>query len=106
MNTTAKSDKDRVVTELGRRAPTWLAELPWLLDADDMDSLRQRILGATRERMLREMTEALEALAAERPIVLVCRTDKRSVRAAEILSAAGAPDRKNGTSAPNTAASA
>jgi DNA-binding SARP family transcriptional activator len=65
------ADKDRVVTELARRAPTWLNELPWLLDADDMESLRQRILGATRERMLREMTEALEALAVERPIVMV-----------------------------------
>ena len=62
---------DRVVAELAQRAPTWLAELPWLLVADDLEALRQRILGSTRERMLREMTEALEALSAERPLVLV-----------------------------------
>jgi DNA-binding SARP family transcriptional activator len=62
---------DRVVTELARSAPTWLAELPWLLDADDLEELRRRILGATRDRMLREMTEALEALSAERPLVIV-----------------------------------
>ena len=30
-----------------------------------------RLLGATRERMLREMADALEALAAERPLVLL-----------------------------------
>ena len=64
-------DQSRVIAELAQRAPTWLAELPWLLDADDLEGLRQRILGATRERMLREMTEALESLSAERPLMLV-----------------------------------
>ena len=64
-------DQARVVAELAQRAPTWLAELPWLLDADELEGLRQRILGATRERMLREMTEALESLSAERPLMLV-----------------------------------
>ena len=34
-------------------------------------ALQSRTAGATRERMFREMAEALEALAAERPLVLV-----------------------------------
>jgi DNA-binding SARP family transcriptional activator len=61
----------RVVEVLAQRAPTWLAELPWLLDADDLAALRERIGGATRERMLREIVEALESLAATDPLILV-----------------------------------
>ena len=64
-------DQERIVAELARRAPTWLAELPWLLDADELEGLRRRILGATRDRMLREMIEALEAMSNERPLALV-----------------------------------
>ena len=33
--------------------------------------LQQRAFGATRERMLRELAEAVEILAQERPLVLV-----------------------------------
>jgi hypothetical protein len=50
---------------------TWLAQMPWLLDSADRDALRRELLGATRERMLREMAEAIEALTAEAPLVLV-----------------------------------
>ena len=63
--------RDRVVAALAERAPTWLGELPWLLDADDLEDLRRRTLGATRDRMLREMTDALEALSSDRPVMLV-----------------------------------
>ena len=62
---------ERVVEALAQRAPTWLAELPWLLDADALTGLRERIGGATKERMLREIVEALESLAAEHPLVLL-----------------------------------
>ena len=57
---------ERVVEALAQRAPTWLAELPWLLDADDLAALRERIGGATKERMLREIVEALESLSSDR----------------------------------------
>jgi DNA-binding winged helix-turn-helix (wHTH) protein/predicted ATPase len=56
---------------LRARAPTWLVQLPWLLSRDEMEGLRQRILGATPERMLRELAEALEALTFETPLMLV-----------------------------------
>ena len=39
--------------------------------AVDRDALQQELLGATRERMLREMAEALEALTVEAPLVMV-----------------------------------
>ena len=45
-----------------QRAPTWLVELPWLLDdGAAAEAVRQRAQGATRARMLREMLEALDA---------------------------------------------
>jgi len=62
---------DWLVTLLRKHAPTWLAQMPWLLDRTDRDALQRELLGATRERMLREMAEAVEALTAEAPLVLV-----------------------------------
>ncbi len=60
-----------LVGELRRLAPTWLVQMPWLLVPGDRDELQRELLGATRERMLREMAEAVEALTAEAPLVLV-----------------------------------
>ncbi len=56
---------------LRARAPTWLVELPWLLPPAELDEVRQAALGATPERMLRELAGALEALAAKTPLILV-----------------------------------
>ncbi len=62
---------NRVVAVLERHAPTWLVQLPSLVGAADRDRLQREIMGSTKERMLREMAEALEALTAETPVVLV-----------------------------------
>ena len=62
------SDLVRVLTE---RAPAWLLQVPWLVDAEQLETIRQRALGTTRERMLRELPEALEALTALQPLILV-----------------------------------
>lgn len=56
---------------LAARAPTWLVQLPWLVGADDLGALRDRVVGATPHRMLREALEALRELAADRTVVLV-----------------------------------
>ncbi|MCI0354571.1 MAG: AAA family ATPase, partial [Acidobacteria bacterium] len=61
----------RVLPLLRHRAPLWLVQLPWLLSAAERDELQRVLWGTTRERMLREMAEALEALTAEQPLVLV-----------------------------------
>src|SRR5262245_2621926 len=61
---------ERLVALLERHAPTWLAQMPALLSDDAVVSLQRKVAGATRERMLREMGEALEALTAEQPLVL------------------------------------
>lgn len=56
---------------LFKYAPTWLAQMPSLVSAAESDTLQRQVLGATRERMLREMAEALEALSAETPLILL-----------------------------------
>lgn len=55
---------------LSQHAPTWLVQMPALLSATDLESLQRKAPGATRERMLREMAEALETLTLDRPLVL------------------------------------
>jgi len=65
------SAADRLVPLLRRHAPTWLVEMPWLLDSGDRDTLQRELIGATRERMLREMAELVEALTTHAPLVLV-----------------------------------
>lgn len=60
-----------VVAVLRQYAPTWLSQMPSFIDADDLAQLERRVQGATRERMLREMAEALETITLERPLVLV-----------------------------------
>ncbi|HJY81019.1 MAG TPA: AAA family ATPase [Candidatus Binatia bacterium] len=61
---------DRLIVFLGQYAPTWLVQMPALLSAAQRKRLPREVQGATRERMLREMAEAVEALTAERPLVL------------------------------------
>jgi DNA-binding winged helix-turn-helix (wHTH) protein len=60
-----------VVDTLAREAPTWLVQFPALLTRQHRETLRQEILGATRERMLREICEALAAVSARTPLLLV-----------------------------------
>ncbi|MGH9839341.1 MAG: AAA family ATPase [Blastocatellia bacterium] len=62
---------ERVVGLLRRHAPTWLAQMPSLVDADERQAIGQATLGVTRERMLREIAEMLEALTLDAPLVLV-----------------------------------
>ncbi len=54
---------------LEQHAPSWIAQMPSLLP---VTARAQRVSGRiTQPRMLRELTEALEWLTAERPLVLV-----------------------------------
>lgn len=52
-------------------APTWLAQLPGAVTPEERAGLQQEVIGATRERMLREGCELLEALSSRMPLVLV-----------------------------------
>jgi tetratricopeptide (TPR) repeat protein len=60
-----------VMRVLKTHAPTWLLQLPSLEDRADREAVRRELLGVTKERMLREMAEAIEILTATTPLLLV-----------------------------------
>jgi len=61
----------QVVQTLAKQAPTWLIQFPSLIKSEQREALQKEIHGATRERMVREICEALETLTAQDPLVLV-----------------------------------
>lgn len=65
------ADRDSVTRTLASQAPTWLAQFPALIKREHREMLRREILGATRERMLREIGDALETIASVNPLMLV-----------------------------------
>jgi DNA-binding winged helix-turn-helix (wHTH) protein/tetratricopeptide (TPR) repeat protein len=54
-----------------RVAPSWLAQMPSLMSESEHEALQPITQGMTQQRMLREMAEALEVMAAETPLVLL-----------------------------------
>ncbi len=56
---------------LHQYAPSWLTHLPALRSPDDRERFEPAQNKVSQTRMLRELAEALEALTAERPLVLV-----------------------------------
>ncbi len=61
----------RLVELLRQQAPSWLLQMPSLVPEGEYETLQRRGGGVTRERMLRELTEAVEVLTAVRPLLLV-----------------------------------
>jgi len=59
------------VETLAKRAPTWLIQFPALLNSEQRASVHREILGSSRERMVREICEALEAITSQTPLVVV-----------------------------------
>ncbi|HET9131794.1 MAG TPA: winged helix-turn-helix domain-containing protein, partial [Terriglobia bacterium] len=64
-------DHPQVIEVLRAHAPMWLLQLPSLVSASDREWLNRQVVGATRDRMLREMGDALEILTADVPLVIV-----------------------------------
>ncbi|MEA3214521.1 MAG: hypothetical protein QOJ19_677 [Acidimicrobiia bacterium] len=56
---------------LAKQAPTWLLQFPGLLRREQQEALQRETLGATSERMLREMVEVLEKIASLNPLLLI-----------------------------------
>ena len=52
-------------------APTWMLQIPGLIDAAERAAFQREVFGATRERMLREFCDLVEALSADHPWVVV-----------------------------------
>jgi serine/threonine protein kinase/tetratricopeptide (TPR) repeat protein len=65
-------ERERIAAALRDHAPTWCLQFPAAFRAGGAwEQLQQETIGATRERMLREMGDVLEALAAATPVVLL-----------------------------------
>ncbi|MBX3028310.1 AAA family ATPase [bacterium] len=65
-----RADGERLVALLRHTAPTWLAQMPWLL-GDEETALRQALQAARPERMLRELAVLTEALTRDVTLVLL-----------------------------------
>ena len=66
-----RPDADRLVALLRRVAPTWLAQLPGLVDDAETQALRQSLQAVRPERMLREFAALTEVLTTDVTLVLV-----------------------------------
>ncbi len=62
---------DRLLPLLRQYAPTWIAQMPWLLSESEYEKLQPKLRGATPERMLREFAEAMEILSTDTLVILV-----------------------------------
>ncbi len=56
---------------LRQSAPSWFAHLPALLTPDEREAIQALESDVTRERMLRELAEAVEIFTADRTLILV-----------------------------------
>lgn len=64
--------RERIAAVMRTYAPTWCMELPTaFVTSGSLEKLRQETIGATKERMMREMGDALGVLATTSPIVLL-----------------------------------
>lgn len=60
-----------LVTLLRKHAPTWVVQLPGLIAEAEMHDLRLHVQGATQQRMLRELAEAMEVGTTRQTLVLL-----------------------------------
>jgi len=64
-------DGNAMVDLLAQHAPTWLVQFPGLVRSEHRERLQAEIRGTTRDRMLREIRTALDAFAAEKPVLFI-----------------------------------
>ncbi len=55
---------------LHQHAPTWLIQLPGLLEPADRQAFLPKVIGATPIRMMRELADALEMFTTTQPLML------------------------------------
>lgn len=93
----AEDGADDAVAVLERWAPSWLLQMQSGVDPATVERLRLRVPNPNRERMLRELAVAFEALAAERTLVLVVEdlhwSDRSSIDAFAYLAQRTRPAR-------------
>src|SRR6185369_14710009 len=65
------TDGAELQTAIRAHAPTWMLQIPGLIGATERAKFQRELFGATRERMLREFCDLVEALSASRPWAIV-----------------------------------
>ncbi len=71
IGTLCRGAASRGIDTFAEHAPTWLAQMPALVRPDRLAELQRRASGATQGRTLRELAEALDALSADAPVIIV-----------------------------------
>src|SRR5262245_24861938 len=66
-----REEPSDAVPALERWAPSWLLQMPGIVDAAATEKLRRRVPSPTRDRMLRELADAFDVLARDTPLVVV-----------------------------------
>ncbi len=61
----------QIRNHLRRQAPTWCLQLPAFNSEAETEALRSETAGATKQRMLREIGDALGALSLDAPLLLL-----------------------------------
>jgi DNA-binding winged helix-turn-helix (wHTH) protein/tetratricopeptide (TPR) repeat protein len=62
---------EAVLQVLSTHAPAWLIQFPSAVKPERREALQREIIGVTRERMVREICESIEKLAASHTLVLI-----------------------------------
>jgi class 3 adenylate cyclase/tetratricopeptide (TPR) repeat protein len=65
------TDGEELLAAIRAHAPTWMLQIPGIIDAMERAEFQRELFGATRERMLREFCDLVEALSANRPWAIV-----------------------------------
>src|SRR5262249_55005589 len=60
-----------LIKAMHKLAPAFLAQMPNVLDPGEGSALQREVLGATRERLLREFCDLIEFLGSGRPWVII-----------------------------------
>lgn len=71
LSTLLRDGGDSLRVILRAHAPTWCLQLPAFNSSADLDQLRRETIGATKDRMLREMADALSVLSSTAPLLLL-----------------------------------
>jgi DNA-binding winged helix-turn-helix (wHTH) protein len=64
-------DGNKLIELLAQHAPTWLVQFSGLVKPEHRERLQPEILGANRDRMLREIREVLDAFASRNPVLYI-----------------------------------
>jgi DNA-binding winged helix-turn-helix (wHTH) protein/predicted ATPase len=62
---------NQIRNHLRKQAPTWCLQLPAFSSGADIEALSSETAGATKQRMLREIGDALGALSLDAPLLLL-----------------------------------